>query len=36
MENPEILVLIVDVMKKILDNVGNINVDLTDQIIKKI
>jgi len=34
MENPEILVLIVDVMMQILDNVGNINVDLINQIMK--
>jgi hypothetical protein len=35
MENPEILVLIVDVTKKILDNVVNINVDLINYIINK-
>ncbi len=36
MENPEILVLIVDVTKKILDNVVNINADLINYIIKRI
>lgn len=36
MENPEILVLIVDVTKKILDNVLNINDDLINYIIRKI
>jgi hypothetical protein len=34
MENLEILVLIVDVRKKILDNVANINVDLIEHINK--
>ncbi len=35
MENPEILVLIDDVMMKILDNVENKDVDLDKQIINK-
>jgi hypothetical protein len=35
MENLEILVLIVDVRKKILDNVANINVDLIEHHINK-